>query len=202
MATATQASPEELTDFLREVSKRTRARPTTRQRESRTAANSYKKRLAARQEFETSQRQQNLAYAQALGEERASNAALREQSVINVRRQNQKAAAQAAIPGAIASRVGGSALKGATGSPIAGTLGSVLAAIAIAIILYIVLNNAAGVQGTSNSILSFITALTSTDPLFKASATSTSSTSSAPASSSNTTAQNPNTGAGTNKGGA
>ena len=79
-------------------------------------------------------------------------------------------------PGVIAGNIGGklgsSVMRSGPSQAVFGTLGSIIAAIAIAIILYIVLNNASGVSGTTNSILSFVTALTSTDPLFTSSGSS------------------------------
>jgi hypothetical protein len=235
MATTAQATPEELTDFLRQASKRTRPRPTTTQRNVRSRANArikvskeetanriklsqertghkldlneqqaaLKRNLYAarsqhtietarkRQELKQEDRPRELAYAAALGETRAENAALREHATARAQRQEQIAG----IPQSVAYGTGKKVLQSSVGN----TLGAIFAAIVIAIILYRLLTNAAGVQGTTNSILNFITALTSTDPLFTATP-STASTTSTPAS--GPTTQNPNTAAGTNKGGA
>lgn len=188
MATVSQADQDQVADFLREVRQKARPRLTTRQRESRTATNQYKSRLKARESFETQRRSSELAYAQALGEERAANAALRERSVLQSRSQFRQQQARAAIPGNVARGIGTAALKSGPSQAVFGTMGSIIAAIAIAIILYLLLNNAQNVSGTSNSILSWVTAFTSTDPLFsKSSSSSTSSSSTSSSNSSSTT---------------
>jgi hypothetical protein len=146
-----------------------------------------------RQELKQEDRPRELAYAAALGEVRAENAALREHATARAQRQEKIAG----IPQAVAYGTGKKVLQSSVGD----TLGAIIAAIAVAIILYLLLTNASGVQGTSNSILSFVTALTSTDPLFIATPTTPNGVQ-ANEITGQAQSGNPNTVSGTNKGGA
>ena len=143
--------------------------------------------IVTRHQERQEDRQEQLEFAQALGQERATNAILREYGTTQARLQARTDYNRQpdVIAGKIGGAVGSSVMRSGPSQAVFGTLGSIIAAIAIAIILYIVLNNASGVSGTTNSILSFVTALTSTDPLFTSSQSSgsTSSTSSSTSSS-------------------
>lgn len=136
--------------------------------------------IGVRQEARETNRQQELAYAQALGEERAANASLREYGVTRARANARQDIAREQLPARVGGALGGAVIKSGPSQAVFGTIGSLIAAGAVAIILYLLLNNSAGVQGTSNSALNFVMALTSTDPLFTKNSSNTTASNTSP----------------------